>query len=849
MADDTVFYKDQTKYLSGGAYKQPGIGGDQLVTQLIGMLSPHLAQLAQSLDLDATAIRTLTNTMNTQGSLFTPTNYANVMFNAQAATANRQMMQPFEAGIEGTETQVMTGIYSKMFPGNEVEINRRVTAAQANIFNPMNVITEHLAGGYQMDEMRRGLLNTSLFSGIYNTSRMADPFQPSIAEIQAAGGTSYMNILDEQNRRREAFKPFAAQIREDYVNNISLYGGLSGGEVGTLTADMARRGALRDEQGDLFTPAGAGGDQTARLSAASKRVQAMSRAMAPLKEFFNESMPQLLERLDSTFGVNAAATFSPEQIQSKVLQMKHTARMTGTSMEQLMGMAQGAQTYYRSLGMDTPMGGGTAAMVAAGMLGAGGVDRSRLNLPDFERLTFRNVVGAQTSDTARALSGAFVLANAGGMLTGETRRERIAKFRNIVNAGGGPRDLEAALGGRFRMQDILEASGTLEAEDVRTQTDLFTMAMSQTFTDYNQDIRSEAREIFNERLGLSLTADDMKKFSVRGMGAFLEKQGIANTPENRMKMAAARGAVRDFADITATGYGYESANKIETAEQSLEVSRKMGLLRDVRARYEADITNRGVGTVYGMTGLLSFITGEGQATARQKIIDDETLSEHEKARRLEELERDRATVGNLATSMLGITDFKALRGNISKIAGKDATRSVSDVTTQMEGLMNVALAGTTETGKTISEDNMTIFRSLLEGDMKEEDAVAAMSKLTSMWTKTGREEQIIEQGFGAKEAIAFRSITDKPERSRKLKEGAMRIALADMKIEDEKVNISEQLEKGISLEGISKQLFAGDEASQQEFEKKTREAGVEGMFKIKDPKEVLLERIEVNTRK
>jgi len=535
---------NMNQYLPGGSPYMAAPGGNQAITGLMSQLSPLIASIGQLAGLDKKIVEGLTRSLpgilSTRGSIGGATNYADIMMNQATARQNRSMMTgegSFQQAVQGQQKLFISNMYERsgMSAG---EASKKADSVMGNALNPAGIPFDMGFKQFGFDKMQRGLLGTSLIGGVNASSNEWDTAE-----------------------RQHTFRNYSAQLATRYGAEPFGFGGLKGGDIGQLSTAMTQRGQLnfRDSDADPAKMVG--------------KVKKMAQALGPLKELFNESIPELMDRLDGVFGVSSS-TFSPDQIASKMRRMKGMASQTGVSMQRIMAMSQGAQQMMGAMGMST-MGADNAAVHAMGMIGSG-VNLERLNPEQFRKQVLRDVVGQQSSQAAKELSGAAAIMMRQDPKKYKTQQEAVDALKAKLGDDMSLENMAKVVG--VSTSEVVSAGMSERAEDIRTQTDVGTMLTESRYGDY--------KKLAASRLGYKarFATDPKEKAAYAKLAAAMEagkaldekgaQEALKGMGLSAGQMEAVLGTYRSTTDVAAGQTGFEGGGRGANAQYQAEKNRR-----------------------------------------------------------------------------------------------------------------------------------------------------------------------------------------------------------------------------------------------------------------------------------
>lgn len=722
-----------------GGYKtsEPFMG--RPVSSALNQLSPFAGMAANYLGLDRRLTAALMpNAMSSNGSLFQPTNQTNSLLNQQL---NRQYNAAgsYNDTMQNTlKTSMLTGMYRAQ--GYEEKASQE--AAKAAMSQPLGMMNMAATGLLMaqdfrgMDrELKKGMASSGVMTRLdWGSMLSGAPSSLSAAQRQLllGGEAGDKASMDAQNKAQGIALQANQKLMADFAKSPSQFGGFNAGQTGAIAAEMARTGKID------YSKLKAGGDISAD-------VKKMTQALDPLRELFGDDIPGLMDKLDKMLGTNAMATFSPEQIQAKALQLKHTAAVTGTSVEVMGNMIGASQAYFERAGLDAS-GGFQVAMDATGLL-AGKKDTKRLNEDKYRANTVKLLSAQQERSETKYAAGAYVLwaGKNADKLKGMDDAQKMAQFQ--VELGPGANSAEA-ISRRLNIsvQDMAAAARTVEAEDARKNTNLGKFMLGG-----RQEKYAGRRDSYLSRM---MAAQGGTAVSIQGRSLDEIKEDYKK--QNKGKdLILDQAVLNSFARRT-LGQGFNSSMAEQLAKDVKGSKfREAEVLQ--RSNLEKSMTAAGMGKGFGVTGLMEFFSN-ADATGK-------------------------ATVENLVGSVMGMglsagADKKAVE-KVLKGLGADNMRQAEANRKSKLGekgnaeftkMANAVLAGTTEGGKALGTDDATvklrreIMETLTNANAKPEDVKALMARADEAGiTKSGETRKNIKDIAGDEKSLSDKERTKRDE--------------------------------------------------------------------------------------
>jgi hypothetical protein len=428
-----------------------------------------------------------------------------------------------------------------------------------------------------------------------------------LAGVRAPLGLSGEALRQQLDINRQG-REVSTRLMQDYLTNFSAYSGMTGRDVGQLTAEAARTGQLR-LTGDM---------STAAINRLTNDTIGATRSMAQVvgagRAFFQGSALDVLDQMNAITGMNFARSLGPQQATQTLAQMSAAARVNLLEPGQMVALADQSAAFSRAMNRE-PFGAfGAAASIASHYASAVQQNQPFVNEQRLRETLVRRVTGAQESDVARAISGAAMAlpegqrddfvervrrAGVGGQLT-------LPRLASIANQMGAP-----GTGYDFLMQGYTEGAEQFRATGAATNAVMASNlgrigAMRRRFA-------SAVLGIDERRLGNASTLDEMH-----------DRPGMANvfTP-TRM------GELTRVFNRDAQNMGYGSMRELDaTLLAQADVARQQ---RTIQRQTFIETGLVQLGRNRGVLGLISFVNqvrqGGKQATlqaALQNFMGEDT---------------------------------------------------------------------------------------------------------------------------------------------------------------------------------------------------------------------------------
>jgi hypothetical protein len=327
--------------------------------------------------------------------------------------ANQMVQQQITSNM-GSAAEVASGVrldirnnLSEQLMGGPASTNLSMLNMASDLF---------LYGSLGLTDLQNNMQNAARYMGV------AKPI---------AGGSQTVN---------NQFSNLAALMTADAAYNPGDFGGLRGGELGTLISEMSRTGSIRDLPGSPLSakdisafvrdPEGQGGDLTAdmraRLQRTRDQVRGMSEIVGEFRRVFKTDVAGALDQINGLFGVDAASTFSPDRLTQLSNQIPSAGLATGFTTAQVVGLGAAAKQQANAAGFTDFTGGMSAGIMSAQLFRAAANE----NIAGFDPVTgasnagnpfafvderrfrenmVKRVTGAQLSGLSRDVAGAAAI--------------------------------------------------------------------------------------------------------------------------------------------------------------------------------------------------------------------------------------------------------------------------------------------------------------------------------------------------------------------------------------------------------------------------------------------------------
>lgn len=627
-------------------------GTQKPASDLMNQMFPLMGQFAQMMgfDPDRAIINKLTggNVMFPYGAMSNPINYGNAYQQQNRDRMFAQVSKDITTSIDMYRMQSLTGAYQAMgYDAADAESRAKADKAKG-FYTPMGALSFLGTTGFAMfgnygtsgldtvqakSSMRNaglafGLQGKELFSAIGQTNQIGQDY------LLSRYGMDPGKRADEQVK---TYQNFASRFTDVYFGNAKNFSGSTGiNSFGTLTYggasevmnQMVQRGqigmddlqdgsrrpgerALRIQRnGWGAQPSDIGGAQNARADRVIRQVQDMSKAVKSMQELFGGTIPEVLDQLDAVFGKSSNGT----ALNTRVLQLKHSAQRAGMSVSAAAQMAMVGSQYAQQAG-DYRFMGGTAAIGAANLMTPmpGGIHEFTNN-EQLRQDQLKLVSGAQSSVQAKNYSGAYMMYLQKNKLT-DTAQEQ-EKFYNAVQKSGGLTLDNLSKVAGASAADIQAAGHSESATKFRRDTQWSNMAASEQYMKrYNTTAGRMVQDILRGRGKNVKMSDIMGEDGVVDAVAITKRLGLG---------AEDAGAITATLDDLAKSAGYESSYAATDLAKSASRRRENQILSDRAVNVEKEM-QRLYSKIPGFAGVLeAFRTGGAGGKETVKSVGDLT---------------------------------------------------------------------------------------------------------------------------------------------------------------------------------------------------------------------------------
>jgi hypothetical protein len=686
-----------------GGYTTPGVM--PFASQAMGMLNPLLAPLGQAMGVDKALLSGILgqNMFSAQGSWNRSTNYSNIALNRMDRSATESIRSASNNVTEEFKIRMMQGMSSSV---GGPQMTRKEAQGQISkgMWSPQNMAADFMAAEYGLPALGRRAESTYLGMGGFAMTG-SDPVTGLPRKADAA-----------TQARLDSFTAGSSAIMTDFSKKgPGQYGGLKGGEVGMLQDMLAKStgGFMKD-------------GKAMNTADITKDIQSMSKAMGSMKEMFNKEIPELLKQLKDTFGHNPFASYSPDTMNTMVKQMKHSARLAGTSVESVMQMAQVAEGYASSIGAGRSGGGMMAATYATNMLGTNAGGDKFVNMDLYRSTVLKQVTSAAQSPLARAISGARAMFKG----TDEEFQAKLGNMGSNMNIAGLTKEFGFAAG------DIAAAASSDKARVFRDTSDIAANAALRTTevragkrAGTNLDARLKGVGI-KSVAGLDLTGLSPEEATKKIMAA-------NNMAEDDPRKTVVEGHVNTVMDSMARKLGFEG----KEAYEKFKVQRKEGVRLGAESKRRTEF-EKSVEDVVGKGGF--GFAGIGQAIQDADPKKGLTIA----SAMAGAFGLTTEDIGKIGNQGVVSKTMKNLGGFYSDkmLAAKDLDER-NKLRNEEKKLSTLLTSSKDEFGEDISkEDKMAVLEAAKSGNPAK---IAAANKLfLSKTTKEGAKEDMISRAKG-----------------------------------------------------------------------------------------------------
>ena len=760
-----------------GMYSQPRQGGGMPFEQGLSNISPLLGMMGSAFQLDKNIMQLLAGPGFARygGSFDAPTNQANVFLNAQQTAMNQRTLEDVSTVASNYQQKFLTRTYESMGFSADTATAKAKNATDS-YFNPMGLISEAMLGEHQFEAARIEMQKTSMAVGLQDTNSIINPMgRMSPAQLKKMGydATTEAALLSKEGQ----FKRLNKEFMTSYADDPFSFGGLNAGESGQVMSWMSKNGGINkntlaeENLRNMDGPNGTAGSAKSGASKVVDRVKEMSGAVSVMQEIFGGSIPELLQKMDAMFAGQAGG-MDPATIKSRMLQFKHTAAVTGTSLETMGNMIGVSQQYLGALGADQSMGFGVTLNTAQLMGSTTGETGNRVNAEQYRSDTLKMRTGAAASERAKQASSAYLIwldSKKGRKDDADTRiefEERVKKYG--ADLGG-----LAQAAGASASQVLLGG----EAERVKNfQADNPMFGGEMAFAAKMQNVGAlRAVRLRNAlgKYGVIGAGEDINTLDQKTIIARLEAKGLSAG-----EFGEAAGAVGNIFTSSARQMGFQGARagasfdelQQDRKEQNFNAGQVLS-----RANLDATMKEKFSGR-FGMRGLMEAIAN-----------GDKDL-------------------GSLVASSIGLEkklSTEDATGVLSSLKGFITKEGDSPRGKAMERMQN-ELVDTLRSGKALTKEDKASMQKIFSGKLGEEELFTEMQNVYESTSVEGRKVKTVREAGLSDE---FYKQENNAGREKVLHKAALKTAAKDaltIKEKDGKVNSSgytEAIDKIVGGEG------------------------------------------------
>ena len=690
-------------YVPGGYDVNPA---PNIASQLMGLLNPLLGMLSQTLGIDKFALRTLfgDKLFSFAGDWSKPIDYSNIVFNRLDYKRTEELKNRAYAATDAWKNKFLQGLGFTEAEATE-ELSR--------VLSPYFIAAE-LAANESLGLRAMGFRFSAGRRALGGFARIGEEYL--FRDIGVLGSEQLNRYAIYEGERANAERAAMLQRYDEIAGNLirtyaeegpAAWGGLKGKDVGQIFTFLAKDTA---------------GFQGYDPSKITNEVKQMSKTIGNLKELFNKDIPALLRDMELTFGHNAAITYGAETLDKLVKQFKHTSRLAGITPEGLMEMAQVAEGYTATLGVNRSGGGFAAATIAAQLIGAPAIGASAeyVNQAKLKDLILKKTVGAQQSGLAMAISGAYAAYTAAG--------GKPEDFETMINEMGGNVSIDR-LAEVFNLSrsTIINAARSDVARKYRETNATATVAATEAGIQRLRDVRAAQLKYRLSALGYS--AQDIAKIDFSG------------TSEDIVRSAQQLGAeagfvAEDVLNRVAQLGGYENRQTFDTFEakqRQARILRTEAEARTIVSRKLEELNLTGAG---GFAGIVTAIAAK---ETNLKRLGMAALGLKEESDVTRALIRSSESIQRAFTERRAKIKEEYQKSGVYNAEAEAELKSIEDFLAQALSEHYIP-----ETGEKLSPENLRLMQLGLI-DLAAEGKFEEITAIRRQFTKSGRQEAIQQE--------------------------------------------------------------------------------------------------------
>ena len=707
-----------------GMYGQPRQGGGMPFEGMLGGMSPLLGMLGSAFQLDKNVMQMIMGPGMTRygGSFDTATNQSNIFMNQWQTALNQRTLSDVTPKANEYQVSMLKGMYSKMGFSDATSLAKAQNASDS-YFNPMGLIAGEMMGAHQFEKARIEMQRTSMALGLQDTTALISSYGGMTNdELRRMGYPNSAAITNAQDSRVRGAKRLNDEFMNQYTKDPFAFGGLNAGESGQVMSWMSKNGGInpadlvkyedtRDREGNIVN---AGAQKTVG------KIKEMSSAVSVMQEIFGGSIPELLQKMDAMFSGQAGA-MDPATIKNRMLQFKHTAAVTGMSIENLQNMMGAGQQYLGALGADQSMGFGVA-LGAAQLIGSNtGSSGNRVNADQYRSDILKMTAGAAGSERATQGTAAYLLWLEKQKGASDTSANRSA-FEELVKQNGG--DLGGLAVASGVSANTIQIFGESErVKNFQQDNPMFgaKMALGDKIREVAAVRSFGLRQAF-ERVGMSISDADASSMDQKSLVDRVNSSKLSLEQKRELEGSIGltftqTGEMMDFKGARA------GASMDELMKNWEESSKNTGLI-NARANMDASFKDRFQGR-FGFRGIM------------EAIKNDKDLS-----------------ASSVMGSAFGLAKGEKIEANkLSEALGRLSEQKKNSPEGKLLDKMDMSIMDSLRNGATLSKEDNQLAQDIMTGKYKNDADL--LNKMTTFYEDTneeGKRMKVMEK-MGLKEAF------------------------------------------------------------------------------------------------
>jgi len=389
---------------------------------------------------------------------------------------------------------------------------------------------------------------------------------------------------------KDAFNALTADFKaKDAAGNTKFgaeYGGLNLGEIGTIASEVVRTSSSTIDKGKPEVLKG--------------QVKDLSKAISAFKDILGGEVAEVMDKLSDTLGSDVTAMFKDNgaRLQTYAGMLKHTARLSNTSLQGALGISQVTGALQEQLA-GNKLGAFTSGMMVTATGTPG--DMYGINRAKYSSMQSTRTVGAMESVAAKRIAGAYDVYRRKALKDDPDLKEEDirAQFKNEFDDGP-TSDLKT-------LQDITGTNlESVELENLGSSRAANAFRNEDTFA-----TRAAKKEQINQ--AITLKKDALGQITAGALNdEQINKIATSTNYKDREKLLTEygvtdeqRGAIysqfNDIASIT----GYKDDNYMMAAQAGDEKRDKVLAQATLRTDLEKKLGTK----IHGMAGAMSIIQG------------------------------------------------------------------------------------------------------------------------------------------------------------------------------------------------------------------------------------------------